>query len=170
MKGYLKIVLLLVLALLSGSCEKDDLCTPDQAVTPRLVIEFKDALNPLEDKAVDRIQVQEIGSTDFAPIDSDDTLVLTNATTISIPLRTNSSTTSYNFILTEDNEVNSDNINFNYTLSEEYVSRSCGFRIVYNNLIAVQTPEAAVTRWIDRVLILEDDITNNTDVHVQILH
>ncbi len=170
MKNLLKIVLLLFIVLSSGSCEKDDLCTPEQAVTPRLIIEFKDALNPLEDKVVERIQVQEIGSTDFAPLNSDDALVLTNVSTISVPLRTNSSTTSYNLILTEENVSNLDNINFNYTLNEEYISRACGFRVIYNNLIAIQTPETTGTNWIDRVLILEDNVTNNTDIHVQILH
>ncbi|OUS21657.1 hypothetical protein A9Q93_00245 [Nonlabens dokdonensis] len=170
MKFYLKMALLFVLTLLSNSCEKDDLCTPEQAVTPRLVIEFKDAINPLEEKVVERIQVQEIGSTDFAPLDSDGSLVLTNTSTISLPLRTDSATTSYNLILTKENITNSDNINFNYTLNEEYVSRACGFRVIYNNLVAVQTPESSGDNWIDRIVVIESNVTNNTDIHVQILH
>ncbi|WP_213520377.1 DUF6452 family protein [Nonlabens sp.] len=170
MNKFSCILLILTTAVLCGSCEKDDLCTPDQAVTPRLVIEFKDLLNPLQNKAVDRIQVQEIGSSTFAPLNTDGSTTLSNTESISIPLRTDSSRTSYNLILTEDGVVNSDNIDFNYILGEAYVSRACGFRVVYNNLVAVQTVETTGNQWIERVIIVEDQVTNNTDVHVQILH
>jgi hypothetical protein len=170
MNKFSSILLILTTAVLLGSCEKDDLCTPDQAVTPRLIIEFKDALNPLQNKAVDRIQVQEIGSSTFAPLNTDGSTTLSNTESISIPLRTDSSRTSYNLILTEDGVVNSDNIDFNYILEEAYVSRACGFRVVYNNLVAIQTAETTGNQWIERVIIVEDNVTNNTDVHVQILH
>jgi hypothetical protein len=170
MNKFSSILLILITAILLGSCEKDDLCTPDQAVTPRLVIEFKDVLNPLQNKAVDRIQVQEIGSSTFGPLDTNGSTTLSNIESISIPLRTDSSRTSYNLILTEDGVVNLDNIDFNYILEEEYVSRACGFRVVYNNLVAIQTAETSGTQWIERVIVVEDNVTNNTDVHVQILH
>lgn len=170
MNKFSSILLIIITAFLCGSCEKDDLCTPDQAVTPRLFIEFKDVMNPLQNKAVDRIQVQEIGSSAFAPLDTDGSTTLSNTESISIPLRTDSNRTSYNLILTEDGIVNSDNIDFNYILEEAYVSRACGFRVVYNNLAAIQTAETSGTPWIERVIVVEDNVTNNTDVHVQILH
>jgi hypothetical protein len=170
MNRFYTIFLLLTATILFNSCEKDDLCTPDQAVTPRMVIEFKDALSPSENKAVDRIQVQEIGSSDFAPLDSAGSTSLNDTETISIPLRTNSSTTSYNFVLTKDGTINSDNIDFSYVLEEEYVSRACGFRIIYNNLSYEQIAESTGTPWIQQVVVVAADVTNNTDIHVQILH
>jgi hypothetical protein len=170
MNRFYTIFLLLTATILFNSCEKDDLCTPDQAVTPRMVIEFKDALSPSENKAVDRIQVQEIGSSDFAPLDSAGSTSLNDTETISIPLRTNSSTTSYNFVLTKDGTINSDNIDFSYVLEEEYVSRACGFRIIYNNLSFEQIAESTGTQWIQQVVVVPADVTNNTDIHVQILH
>jgi hypothetical protein len=170
MNRFSNIFLILIVTILFNSCEKDDLCTPDQAVTPRMVIEFKDALSPSEDKAVDRIQVQEIGSSDFAPLDSTGSTSLDDTENISIPLRTNSSTTSYNLILTKDGTINSDNIDFSYVLEEEYVSRACGFRIIYNDLSRFQTPESTGTQWIQRAVVVQENVTNNTDIHVQIFH
>lgn len=170
MNRFSCILLILITVVLCNSCEKDDLCTPDQAITPRLVIEFKEASSPLDNKAVEFIQVQEIGSSDFAPLDSDGSTSLSNTESISLPLRTDSSRTSYNFILTEGGVINSDNIDFNYSLEEEYISRACGFRVVYKNLSFEQTPESTGTPWIQNVVIVEENVTNNTDVHVQILH
>ncbi|WP_298951334.1 DUF6452 family protein [uncultured Nonlabens sp.] len=171
MKIFSNIFLILLLAVVLNGCEKDDLCTTDQAVTPRLVIEFRDVLNPLDFKAVDQIQVQEIGSTEPAPLDSNNSTILTDVETISIPLRTDSNRTSYDFILTEDGAINSDNIDFNYIIEEEYVSRACGFRVIYNNLVAVLTSETRGTQWINSTVIVENEITNDTqDIHVQILH
>jgi hypothetical protein len=170
MKKAFNFVALILLITILNSCEKDDLCTPDQAVTPRLIIEFKDALSPLENKAVERLQVQEIGSSEFAPLNDDGATTLTSIETISIPLRTDSNRTSYNFILNESGVLNSDNIDFTYNLDEEYVSRACGFRVVYNGLIAVLTPESTGVQWIQNVAVVEQSITNNTDIHVQILH
>jgi hypothetical protein len=135
-----------------------------------MVIEFKDVLNPSENKAVDRIQVQEIGSSDFAPLDSTGSTSLNDSESISIPLRTNSTTTSYNLILTKDGTINSDNIDFSYVLEEEYVSRACGFRIIYNDLSRFQTPESTGTQWIQRAVVVQENVTNNTDIHVQIFH
>ncbi|MEO9954171.1 DUF6452 family protein [Nonlabens sp.] len=171
MKRFSSVFLILIAAILFNGCEKDDLCTTDQAATPRLVIEFRDVLNPLNFKAVDQIQVQEIGSSELAPLDSDDSTTLTDVETISIPLLTDGNRTSYDFIFTEDGIANSDNIDFNYILEEEYVSRACGFRIIYNNLVAILTPETSGTQWINRTVIVENNITNDTeDIHVQILH
>lgn len=171
MKRFLSILIVLLAVILFNGCEKDDLCTTDQAVTPRLVIEFRDVLNPLNLKAVDQIQVQEIGSSELAPLDSNDSTTLTDIETISIPLRTDGNRTSYDFILTEDGVVNSDNIDFNYILEEEYVSRACGFRIIYDNLVAILTPETTGTQWINRTVIVDNNITDDTeDIHVQILH
>lgn len=170
MKKAYHLLILILLTTTLISCEKDDLCTPDQAVTPKLVIEFKDALSPQENKSVERLQVQEIGSSEFAPLNDDGATTLTNIETISIPLRTNGNRTSYNFILSESGVLNSDNIDFTYNLEEEYVSRSCGFRVVYDGLIAILTPEPAGIQWIQNVAVVEQSITNNTDIHVQILH
>jgi hypothetical protein len=164
------IFLILIAPIFFYSCEKDDLCTPDQAATPSMVIEFKDVFNPSENKAVDRIQVLEIGSSNFAPLNSTGSTSLDGTETISIPLRTNSSSTSYNFILTQDGTINSDNTNFSYVLEEEYVSSACGFRIIYNDLSVSQTPESTGTQWIQRVVVVQENVTNNTDIHVQIFH
>ncbi|MEN8815516.1 MAG: DUF6452 family protein [Nonlabens sp.] len=170
MKKVFNLLFLTLLLFTSNSCEKDDLCTPDQAVTPRLVIEFKDALSPLENKPVERLQVQEIGSTEFAPLNNEGATTLTSVENISIPLRTDRNRTSYNFILNESGVLNSDNIDFTYNLGEEYVSRACGFRVIYDGLIAVLTPESTGTQWVQNVAVVEQSITNNTDIHVQILH
>lgn len=170
MKRLSYIYISIIITLMCHSCQKDDLCTPDQATTPRLIIEFRDALNPLNIKPVAFIQIQEVGSTVFAPLNNDGATSLTNAETLSIPLRTDNDTTSYNFIITENSIENTDQINFNYSLSEEYVSRACGFRVIYNDLATSLTIENPLNPWINSAIIVNGNVTNNTDVHVQILH
>ncbi|WP_124981101.1 DUF6452 family protein [Nonlabens xiamenensis] len=149
-----------------SSCEKDDLCTPDQAVTPRLIIQFKDQFNPLMAKAVPSLQVREIGATDFAPLNDSGATMLSEVDSIAIPLRTNDQLTSYDFLRREDGNLDTDNIDFTYELNEEYVSRACGFRVVYENLNGILNNST----WISSVVVVEPQVTNNTDIHVEIRH
>ena len=131
-------LLVLVLALSFSSCEKDDICDANTPTTPRLVITFYDITNSSVLKNVTNLKVVGAGMTDgiiFNPSATEESKFLTNGNTISIPLKTNEDTTSYSFTLNSGNPnpalVNEDNIKFDYTRENLFVSRACGFKTLF---------------------------------------
>lgn len=172
MKRYNLIPLFCLLFFTIGifSCEKDDLCDPSLSVTPRLIITFVDVLNPQERKTIDRLGLKEIGSPDFAPLDLLGSLALTNVDSIAVPLRTDHNSTSYNFYKEDATGINIDNIDFNYTIEEQYINRACGFKVIYNNLEAVQNLEPVAEQWIRDVRVITESVTSNNDIHIEIRH
>lgn len=163
---------LLILLLFSSSCEKDDLCTPDQSASPRVVVVFVDAQNPSQAKAVSNLQITEINSTTPAPLDFDGSTLLESADTIYLPLRNLTNLTSYNFQADTESGTNIDNLDFTYTNEESYVSRACGFKVNYENLSVSRNDDLPVDDpWIlsDPILI-NNTVTNSNEVHVEIRH
>ncbi len=160
-------VIALLICLLLAACERDDLCTPDQATTPRMTIVFKDVTNPTQIKEVTSLRVKEIGSGEFAPLDFNGSMLLEDADTIYLPLRNNFDLTSYDFFKEEDGVNLISNVDFRYSRNEEFVSRACGFRTLYNGL---GSGVSANTGWINRTQVVDTTITNNLIVHVEIFH
>ena len=134
-----KITLLLLVFCFSFSCcEKDDICDANTPTTPRMVIKFFDINNPTVEKSVTNLKVIGEGMTDgviFNASASGESKFLANTSKISIPLKTNAATTTFSFILNSGSTnaalVNTDVIQFNYTTSEVYVSRACGFKTLF---------------------------------------
>lgn len=172
MKKYKYPFILSIILLIAGtsSCEKDDLCDPSLSVTPRLIIKFTDIGNPDESKTVEQLQIREIGFTEFAPLNSEGSTLLTAVDSIAIPLRTDSNNTSYEFFLDDDDGTNIDSIDFNYNLDEIYINRACGFKVVYNELSAIKLPEPAGEEWIINIQVVTPEVTSNNDIHIEIRH
>lgn len=166
----LSFLLLLTFIAFSSSCQKDDLCTPDQQTTPRMVIVFKDANNPSEVKQVDQLQVRDIASVDFAPLDFNGSTVLTAVDTIYLPLRRLSELTSYNFVAEIEDETNVDNVIFNYSTEDAFVNRACGFVVNYNDLTGNRSDENPSNFWIRDVVAIENSINDSKTVHIEIRH
>ncbi|MFV8375497.1 DUF6452 family protein [Flavobacterium sp. LB1P62] len=173
------ILLVFVLALSFSSCEKDDICDANTPTTPRLVIGFYDFLNPSVLKNVTNLKVVSPGMTDgiiFNVGAIDDSKYLTNGSTISIPLKTNEDTTSYSFILNSGNAnpalVNQDNIRFDYTRADFFVSRACGFKTLFalNTSNPYTHTDATVpdTKWIKYISVEKSNIDNENDTHIKI--
>ena len=132
------ISLLLVFTFGLSSCEKDDICDANTPTTPRLVITFYDADNPTVLQNVKNLMVigkDEPAGIIFNKTATDTTKYLANGSTISIPLKTNAETTTYTFVLDSQNDnpaaINTDEITFNYTHQDLYVSRACGFKTIF---------------------------------------
>ena len=157
-----KIGFLLALVLLVTSCEKDDICI--EPITPNLILRFYDNASQTDIKAVERLSVWADGK---------DTLsAYTSITTdsIVIPLNTQASQTIYNFKMNnvDGNIANNltDQLTISYDVEEVYVSRSCGFKAIFNNVAIVSgsgwiqsfTPTAITT------------INNESSAHAQIFH
>ena len=166
MKKIVFITLSLLLALSFWNCEKDDICADGNANTPRVIIEFYDVANPTVLKNVTNLGV---GEPTF-----DTRFSFTGISKIEVPLRTNSTTTTLNFIenggdTTDTSDDNPDAITFNYATSNVYISRACGYKTIFQldptNPI-VLSPDSA--NWIQNIVVSQPNIENENEVHVKI--
>ncbi|MBC5838242.1 DUF6452 family protein [Flavobacterium muglaense] len=164
---------LLVLACSFSSCEKDDICDASTITTPRLVISFYDFNNPSELKSVTDLTIIGEGMTEGVTYSSS---TLVNGSTVSIPLKTDADATSYSFILNYGNSdatvVNQDELKFNYSRQNIFVSRACGFKTEFtlDPTTAFVHTDAAVAdaKWIEYIAVKESSITNENETHLEI--
>ena len=157
MKKYY--LLLSFIALLVSSCEKDDFCI--EPITPNMVIRFYNATNITQTKPVVNLSVNPEGF--------DELYSNANLDSILIPLDVTSNQIIYNL----SSESNIDVITINYDVEEVFVSRSCGFKAIFNN---VSVTSDVSNDWIIGLTeTLENTITiptidNETAAHVKIFH
>jgi hypothetical protein len=149
MKKYLLVLGILLYTF--TSCEDDDFC--DLPTTPRLIIVFFDKENPSTKKplpmyvwANDKDSIYQLAITD----------------SILVPLDTQNTTTLYKIATT--NIV--DEFNFNYTVSEEYISESCGYIAKFNDF----SLESNTKNWINSIVVSTTKVENETETHVKIYH
>jgi len=153
-----------------SSCEKDDLCIPDELDIPRLVVVFVDAGNQLLRKPVQQLQVIESNSNMAVALNDEGATMLTQVDSVSIPLRRDLNNPLYNFVRTLNTVENQDGINLSYEPEEIYLNRACGFTSVYNDLTANLVVEPQGQNWISAVIVRNPDVTSNQDIHVEIRH
>lgn len=175
-----KIILIVFFAAFTfSSCEKDDICDPDTPTTPRLVIEFYSVSNPDLPKNVTNLKVIGAGMEEgiiFDETATGDDKYLTNASSIAIPLKTNEDTCTYSFILNYGNAnealVNEDILTFTYSRTNEYVSRACGFKTVFQLNSANPIVHTDGTNndglWMQFVNLEDPYIINENEVHVKV--
>ena len=166
MKQFIYLFLIVIL-----SCEKDDICPETTQTTPRLVIEFYDLTNP--DVLLQVPGLYALGlSTDGIEIPINNEIVTTRSS-IELPLKTDDTETefilykSYDIV---DGEVigNPDRIKVTYESENVYVSRACGYKTNFDiQAFAISTDS---DQWMISSDILINEITNENDIHVKILH
>lgn len=157
-----KIGILIVFALLVISCEKDDFC--DSPITPNLILRFYDNSNQTTVKNVERLSVWAQGKDTLA------NYISVDADSIAIPLDPINNQTIYNLKMNNidgnlaNNQV--DQLTISYDTEEVYVSRACGFKVIFNNVVissnngwVISLTPASVTT-----------INNESSAHVQIFH
>ena len=150
----MKKIVLLAIVLISAfySCEKDDICIEE--TTPKLIIQFYDDANSTELKKVTSLTVWAA--------DNDSIYTNQSLDSIAIPLNLNKDATLYKF----SSETLQDEISFNYNRSAVFVSRSCGYKTIFNEIeIASNT-----SNWIKRIEIINPTIENETTTHIHIFH
>ncbi|WP_233269904.1 DUF6452 family protein [Polaribacter sp. L3A8] len=146
------------------SCEKDDFCLKNP-VTPNLVLRFYNDTSRETLKNARLLSVWAEGKDTIA----DYTSVSTDS--IAIPLNSLASETIYHLKINNEDGAEADNqyttFTIKYTPEEKYVSRSCGYQVLFNdvsfasdntNWIKDFTPETLTT------------IDNQNTAHVQIFH
>ncbi|MEY3499927.1 MAG: hypothetical protein RL308_1596 [Bacteroidota bacterium] len=160
------ILLLFLLSLSFSSCEKDDICDEATSTTPKLIIEFYDALHPTVLKNVANLKVKEAGLTTFFAFDA--------VSKIELPLKTAEDITKYSLVnnssdTTLDNE---DFLQFNYARENQFVSRACGFKTIFT--LDSTTPyiksDASVPDgiWMQTITVNTSNIATENETHIKI--
>ena len=146
--GFLFLMIVII-----SSCEKDDFCTQNP-VTPKLILAFYNTDSRDDLKTIEQLYVWAEGK-------EDSLLVNVSQDSIFIPLNVNSNQTVYN--LSKDNVV--EQFTIDYTPENRYVSRSCGYKIIFNDLTFSTT-----NNWITDFTAIETSLENQDSAHVQIFH
>ena len=151
-------ILLLLIALGFYSCEKDDFCI--EPITPNLIVRFYDASNTLNTKTVTDLSV--------APNELENIYSNASLDSIAIPLDVSSNQTIYNFT----SGTAEDQIIIDYEVENVFVSRSCGFKAIFNNVTLTTT-----NNWI--ISLSQNTVTSTLTItsiedekaaHVQVFH
>jgi len=159
--------LILVLLLPFLGCEKDDICVDGD--TPLMIVRFYDAADPGSLKQVSGLRV--IGIDNGNPVDTFADRSSTDS--IGLPLRLDSSVSSFVFILdsADDNGMetgNPDTLDFQYEIRPQFISRACGFIGTYDNVQQTITPDGE--SWISSVEITRAFVQSSDSAHVKIFH
>ena len=148
-----------LIALLISSCEKDDFCI--EPITPNMIVRFYNATNISETKAVNDLTIN------ISNLDS----IYTNVSidSVVIPLDVTSNQIIYNF----SSGTNVDILTIDYEIEEVFVSRSCGFKAIFNNVTV--TSDVSNDWIIGLTETLENTITiptidDESAAHIQIFH
>lgn len=172
MKKIFTIIAVILLLHLTTSCEKDDICDANTPTTPRLIIDFYDISNPGIAKSVTNLAIVSEGLT---PI------FYNGVSKIQVPLNTSADLSKYSFILNNGNPdpslVYTDNLEFNYSRSTVYVSRACGYKILFNLNNDAALPNAFVLNndstasegvWIKNITVEKYNLESENETHLKI--
>ncbi len=162
-----KIALVVFFVGLTLGCTRDDICPAETPTTPLLIVKFLDFADGEASKSVTGLRVVDA---------TDNTIELISTTTtdsIAIPLRNFSNGTSFNFIVNagseDEDEINADEFNLNYTTRDIYLNRACGFITNYDDLTAQIVNEGG-TNWMISFEVLTPSVENQDETHITIFH
>ncbi len=169
---HIKLILLLLVSVSFLTCERDDLCPETTPTTPSMIIGLFNLIAPESPKNVFDLVVAGIGNDTTLPgfslVDTDE---------IILPLKTDADITQ--FALISDTEVdtdgniiggNQDIITISYLREDIFVSRACGFKTIFRNVVVTIEPDA--DNWIQLALPLNDNLTieDETTTHYFFYH
>lgn len=110
-----------------SSCEEDDICIGDG--TPNLTVVFRNQFNT--ENLRDTLSIYRSDTPDFENRDTIYQKFFTDS--IKLPLGNLNNNKTY-FQIKRRSNSETDILTVNYNSESEYVSKACGFRIVYDNL------------------------------------
>lgn len=149
-----QIIIFIILITTFLSCEKDDICI--DAITPNLIIRFYNDTLPTELKSVELDSIWVINKDKLSAYKG----VTTDS--IAIPLDFTEDTTKY---ILENNSV-IDTIEFFYSRSDIFVSRSCGYKTIFENLQINNN----TNNWVKSITINNTTISDEKAAHINIYH
>lgn len=177
---YLKILIipLILIAVLSISCERDDICAESTATTPSVIIDVYDFDDQESKKNVINLVISGV---DNDAILSDYELVSSN--NIVLPLKTTENTTQYTLIKeasvndngTPDDSTDDfydgdyDTLTINYSRKEVFVSRACGYKTIFENVTLTLDD---TDNWIlsQQPINSNQSVEDETTTHFNIYH
>jgi len=156
-----KYFVLFVLVLSIISCETDDICIDE--TTPHLIIRFYDKTDTSKFKKVTNLKVEVVDA-------YDNIIKISKSSTDSIVIPLNIDLDLTKIQLTKNFSDTSDGIEDSFTLSynreDIFVSNSCGFKTVYNDI----NKQDISINWIQNINILFANVDNENQAHINILH
>jgi hypothetical protein len=156
------ILYIFLFAFIFSACEKDDICL--LPTTPKLVLRFYDNTSLEDLKSVERLSVWAEGKDTISNYTS------VSLDSIAIPLNTNASETVYHLKMNavDGNIANNVNntITIKYTTEDVFVSRSCGFKTIFNS-VTITSDNNWIQSFTPATLTTID---NETAAHVKIFH
>lgn len=175
------VTLIVIIAGIALSCERDDICGETTATTPQLIIRFYDINNQDNTKQVRQLEVRGLDDDDM-PLEQ--TIgIRTNTDSIALPLRFTDEDieTSTRFQLEKDadfadndnpdNDSNIDIITVTYTPEFIYVSRACGYKSIFNfGTTGGITRDNDDDNWVINTELLNETIDNEQAAHIIIYH
>lgn len=152
-------------------CEPDDICSQSIQTTPRLVIEFFNIENLLDNKIVPGLFAVGLDvDGNEIPIYGE---TVSSREIIKLPLDGNRNTTefllykNYN-IVDGDIEGEPSLITINYSTQYEYVSRACGYKNVYT--IQGFDIQDDADNWMILFVVQSNEVNNENTTHIEIFH
>lgn len=179
---YFKILFIPIVLLTVGitiSCERDDICPEITSTTPDLIIDLFDYSNEDSSKNVFKLVIAGVGSDTVLP-----GYELVTSNQLVLPLKTTENTTQFRLLegtTVNDNDTpdddtddyyegNEDIITINYTRTEVFVSRACGYKTIFEN-VTVQL-ESDEDNWIKSISPLNSNqsVEDETEAHFNLFH
>jgi hypothetical protein len=175
-----KTFLVLMIGFLIFSCEKDDICDANTPTTPRLIIKFYDIENQAKVRKVINLKITSlVNGVEKSVVFKKTGTAILNDTVVSLPLKINENLTKYKFIFnsisTNSSLISKDDLIFNYSRKNEFVSRACGFKTLFemnasnqNPIILNDLPTNTNGNWIRDIKIIQPKIYNENETHIKI--
>ncbi|HLS12668.1 MAG TPA: DUF6452 family protein [Flavobacteriaceae bacterium] len=156
-------VVLLFVATIYAACTADDICSEETQTTPKMVISFADHMISGVAKPLNHLKIRNIEY---------DTIVWdAPADTISIPLSTEMNRSTYAFTIVKEEIPYTNIYQFDYNREEIYVSRACGYKMRYTNLMAEDISNTdSIPTWAKFITILNPIVEDEKSAHITILH
>lgn len=191
-KYYITVFASFIFVISVQNCERDDICAETTATTPRLSVEFYDALELEDLKNVPRLTaygeglVLDENGEEIEPTTSSDATIVfnTNVNAALLPLKIENDDESFitaRYVLEKDTNLrlndsgeddsNKDIIEIRYQTEFVYVSRACGYKSIFKNLLVTLITDE--DNWISSVEVpeaIEGIVENENTVHVRINH
>lgn len=165
------ITVLLLFICIAFSCERDDICSQDTPTTPSVIIEFRDNSLNNNPKNVSRLRVEDFNNStrvlESYNVVTEDQMIL--------PLKTDTNETKYRVYrdyANNDGTItgNEDIITIQYSNTQVYVSRACGYKNTFENVEIII--EDDLDNWMLFAAPENDNqsVTNEDETHFTIRH
>jgi len=171
---------LFIIGFILTGCEKDDICDPSTPTTPRLVIKLYDFNNPSVTKRINNLKIVGDGINYSNGVETNLGSQFWTDSLIYIPLRVNQDVSKFRFIrfAVQDTllaNARVDTLEFNYSRRDEYVSRACGFKTIFDlnggqadPFILNNDEDATLGNWIRNIEVEETNINDENETHINI--